>query len=191
MTSARIKSAPADGHGLTSSVCDDIWLARQRGENTDDIVAVVVLRPVGTAERDTAQGTHRSVQFEAIRLEPLNGDADRLRMVAEDAYQARTGNRARTLPLNFGDRPDEEQRLQLIEAIDAWSEQTGTSGADIDERWRSHFGVGQGASEGVAGTYEKGSPVQLLEFATAIGAVAGDEPDVDSEPADIEDDEQP
>lgn len=86
MTAARLKAAPSDGHGLTSALCDRLFAARQRGESVGDIVTVTVWRPVGTGEHDTAKGTHRHVQFEAIRLEPLDGDSDRLRMVVEDSY---------------------------------------------------------------------------------------------------------
>lgn len=192
MTAARLKASPSDGHGLTSALCDRLFAARQRGESVGDIVTVTVWRPVGTGEHDTAKGTHRHVQFEAIRLEPLNDDVDRLRMVAEDAYQARTGSGGRVLPLNFGDRPDEERRLELIEAIEAWAATQNLTGRQLEETWREHFGIGQGA-EGGPGDYHKAALVHVLDFAHSVGAVAdeieGDDDFDDSDVEHVEDDE--
>lgn len=172
MTAARLKAAPADGHGLTSSLCDSIYSKRQRGEPTGDVVVIAVLRPVGTFERDTARGSHKGVHFEAIRCEPIRAagglvSPDQLRAIAEEAFQARTSHGVRTLPLDFEDLSVEERRKELIEAIEAWAATEGLTGKEVDERWRDLLGSGDNA----AGSYEKGSLQHLLQFATTVDAI--------------------
>lgn len=175
MTAARLKAAPADGHGLTSSINDGIYKMRQRGEPTGDIVAIVILRPVGTFERDTAKGRHSGVNYEAIRVEPVRDSglsgftADELRKAAEEAYQNRTSHGIRTLPMDFDNLPDEERRLELIEAIDDWAGAEGLTGKEVEDKWVDYHGIGHGGT--AAKDYHKASTTQLLEFAHAVDAV--------------------
>src|SRR2546423_798655 len=138
MTSARLKSAPSDGHGLTGPLHQSVHKQRQRGEPTGDIVAIAVLRPVGTFERDTARGRHSGVSYEAIRLEPIRDNGGpltsaELRKVAEEAYQNRTSHGIRTLPLDFENLPDEERRLELVEAIEDWGGAEGLTGKELED----------------------------------------------------------
>lgn len=172
-TTAKLLTALPKNHGLDPRLVDGHYNELVNKTRPEPVVALIVLEPhkhAGDVDGDN------EVSYKVLHVEP---DADMTKQHLARIEELRA-DRLGFLPLDFETRPDEEQRLELIEAIDKWSERTGVTGADVDERWRSHFGIGEGAAEGLAGTYEKGSTVQLLEFARTIGAVTDPESDSDT-----------
>lgn len=174
MTSAKLATAPAEGHGLTRDICDQLYAALQDGKPLGQLVVVGLLDPVGTSQRKTAQGVHRSVTLEALRLEVLSGDdAAAVRHIITQVYESRVGadgGTQRRLPLDFGRLGDEEQRLTLIERIESHANDQQWTGKTLDNKWKSYYAVGESPTT-AAGTYEKGSVVHLTEFAQSIGAI--------------------
>lgn len=175
MTSARIISAPADGHGLTTGLLDRIYGQLQRGESAGHVVALVVLDPVGLGQRKKAKGFQRHVQLEIIRAEVVPADQEQeTRLRIEDAYQARTSRGSvMHLPLGYAADEKEEQRLELREQIEKWADANGYTGAQIEERWVDYFAVGQGSD--VSADWSKGSARLLMEFGASLGALNVDE----------------
>lgn len=197
MTTAKLVVSPAEGHGLTDRITDPTYHALVTGQKTETIVAVVVLEAVGTGQRKTKQGTHRHVQYEAVRLEPV-GDANQaneLRYLVQALYEQRTSTgEQKTLPLALGG--DREKQLALIERIEDWSASEGLTGGELDARWREEFGIGPDqdwslGDHGIPGDYRKAGYPFLLEFAGKVGAVStGDKAAADDADLDDEDDDE-
>lgn len=190
MTSARLLSSPSEGHGLTDKITDPTYSALVKGEPAGTIVAIAVLKPVGAGQRETAQGLHRHVAYEAIKLEPV-GDSNQeseLRYLVQALYEQRTSTgEQRSLPLGIPGQADEERRKALLERIDDHADDQGWTGAQLEEKWREHFGFTEGSEfsygdRGVLGDYHKAAWAHLLEFAGAIGAMNTPEPEASGEP---------
>lgn len=192
MTSARLVPSPADGHGLTETITSKHFAAYTRGERTDLLPALVLLKVHGQTSRDTANGRHSSVQYEVVKLEPVTDpdDRDDAMWTIQSLYEARTSTgEQRPLPLGLA---NEERRQALMERIEKWSADTGLTGVELEQRWRESFGIDpddpDGNIAGVPGDYRKASVSSLLQFAIEVGAEpkAADQDDEDDE-QDIDD----
>jgi hypothetical protein len=200
MTAAKLKTAPSEGHGLTDKITDVHWAAASKGEKPEDVVCVVVLRRSGIGQQETAQGMHRTVQYEAVRLEPVT-DVDQigeLRYLAQALYEARTSNgQQRHLPLGIPGQGHEERRVALIERIEAWADDNDITGAELEAKWRAEFGIGDGqeysyGDRGVPADYRKSEVAWLLQFALSVGAMADQQAvDVIESADDPEDPDEP
>lgn len=195
MTTARLLTAPGEGHGLTDKQTNELYKALVDGKPTAPIVAVVLLEPVGTSQRKTAQGLHRSVTFEATRLEPVHdaNQSGELRYLIQALYEQRTSTgQQRSLPLGLG--ADEEKRHALLERIEDWSNEEGMTGVELEKAWRAHFGIDPDkdfsyGDHGVPGDYHKAGVQQLLEFALHNDLLDRREPEqvVETDPGDPDD----
>lgn len=182
MTTAKLLTAPAEGHGLTQDLTDPIWHAKATGKPTDTIVALVVLKPTTIGQSDTKQGTHRHVAFEVQRLEPVldKNQASELRWLLQALYEQRTSTgEQRMLPISLGS--DEERRKAVMERLEDWASEVGKTGAELEQTWREHFGIGPDSEwsfgdAGVPGDYRNASLAHLLSFGYEIGALRTEEP---------------
>lgn len=180
MTVARLLGAPSEGHGLVSKHTDKHYRQLTEGQEPQKIVAVVVFEAVGTSQRKTARGLHRTVVYEAVRLEPVTDahQATELQYLAQNLYEQRTSNaEPRYLPLGFSDMSTEEKRRRTIETIEDWAEEAGHTGGELEAMWRDHFGIAEGSEysygdQGVPGDYRKSSLNYLLEFGYAVEALS-------------------
>lgn len=169
-TSAKLSALPKD-HGLVGRLVTEAYRELADNGKPDPIVALVVLQPFKHAS-DIEGGREVVLKPNVIELIVDDDEAKQLRARAEELAAERNG----WLPLDFDHRPDEEQRLLLIERIDKWAADNDIDGATLDARWKDHFGIGQGASTGVPATYEKGLVLHLTEFAHKLGAVTDPAP---------------
>jgi hypothetical protein len=193
MTSARLQSAPADGHGLTDKITDPLYHALATDQPTRPLVAVVVLDPVEHGGRKTAKGKHRLVKFEVTHLEPVHdvNQANELRYFIQSLYEARTST-GQQRPL-FALGRDDENRLGVMEKLEDWAADEGHTGADLEQMWREHFGIGSDAdwNEGsVPGDYRKASLAHLLSFGYESGALSLDVPLPSDEREEADDDDE-
>lgn len=179
MTQAKISAKLPESHGLTRRLADAIYSARAKGEPTNDLIVVGRLSPIGHAEVDGKQ----SVTFEIAALEvaPDSYEQDNVRDIITKASDARHGGGQ--LPLDFETRSADEQRRSLLAIVDDWAGDEGLSKADVAERWRSHWGIGDGEAS-PDGSFphpdiDKAAPHHIREFALTVGALA-DEPVGDS-----------
>jgi hypothetical protein len=172
MTTAKLVQAPAEGHGVTDTITDALYQALVGGKPTRPIIGLVLLEPIGTSQRKTAQGLHRSVTFEAVKLEPVHdsNQAGELMWLLQALYEQRTSTgEQRALPLGIPGIEVEEKRQESMERIEAWSAEQEMTGGDLDTAWREHFGIGpdqdfSNGDTGVPGDYRKAGLQQLLEF---------------------------
>ena len=168
MTTPKLVPNPPQGSGLISSIVDKHWQhLTQQGVAGDLIAAAVLLQPVGTSQRRTKDGVHRTVTYEVVRLEPIldAGDADTLTWQITRAYEARTGRGEQTeLPLDGID----ERRAELLEALQDWAKENEVDAEGLSEKWTSHFG---GPEHTNTTDPAKGSYLQLLQFTRAMGVV--------------------
>lgn len=182
MTSAKLVPSPAEGHGLIDAITAKHFSAYTRGERTDLVPALVLLKVHGQQSRDTANGRHQSVQYEVVKCEPVTDPMDRDDVVwkIQSLYEARTSTGdQRPLPLGLA---TEERRQFLMERIEDWSKSQELTGAQLDAKWREVFGIDptnpdSGNIAGVPGDYHKGSVAALLQFSIEVGAEP--EPDED------------
>lgn len=172
MTTAAKLTALQKGHGLTGRLVNDAYTELAAGGKPEPIVVLAVLQPFKhSADIDG----ERDVTFKPTHVEPVPADeVARYRELLEELQADRNGY----LPLDFGTRPEDEQRKALIERIEAWADEHGLTGKDVDEKWRDLLGSGDNA----AGTYEKGSAQHLLQFAHSVGAVPEPETATTSDP---------
>lgn len=186
MTTARLKPAPADGHGLTPSVVDKVYNDLTAGKDPGTIVAIAVLKPVEHGEKLTAAGTTRWVRFEAAKVEPVHDshDAEQLRWQIQQAWDVR--HAGTMLPLDFDGRTEDEQRRFLLGQIeDDWAKDENLTPADIAERWRTTWGI-EANTVPLDGSfphpdYRKAAAHHLKEFCFQVGVIADGEPDDDED----------
>jgi hypothetical protein len=194
MTDAKLKTAPSQGHGLVDRITDVHFASASKGEKPEDLVCVVVLRRSGIGQQETANGMHRSVQYEAVRLEPVldPNQAGELRYLGQALWEQRHSNgQQKMLPLGIPGQANEERRVALLERIDDWAEEESLSGGQLEAKWREHFGIGDGqdfsyGDRGVPGDYRKSEVAWLMQFALTVGALGNDEPSADLVEAVIE-----
>lgn len=180
-TAAKLLTAIAEGHGL-SQITDSIWSAKVAGKPAGDVLALVILKPTTIGQSDTKQGTHRSVSFEAARLEPVldSNQSSELRWLLQKLYEQRTSTgEQQTLHLGIG--TEEERRAEVMERLEDWAETEGRTGAELEQLWREHFGIGPDSEwsfgdSGVPGDYRKASFAHLLSFGYEVGAMKTDTP---------------
>jgi hypothetical protein len=193
MSTPKLVTNPPQGSGLVPSLVDRHWEDLSRGKPGELIAVVALLQPVGTSQRRTKDGVHRTVTYEAVRLEPMRDthDADNITWEVTRAYERRTsGGGAQTeLPLH---NSPAEQLSGLLVALDEWRENEGITVEDLDERWTSYFG---GSEHAASSTVRAGSLLQLTEFARYVGAVSdpvvGKDDDGLDDPADDGFDDEP
>jgi hypothetical protein len=182
LTTAKLVTSPAEGHGLTSKLTDRLYHELANGRKVGSIIAVVELKPVGLGQRETAKGRHQHVAFEAAHLEPVAdaNQANDLRYLLQALYEARTSTgEQRALPLGLGG--DEERRQALMERMEDWAKDQGMSGAQLEARWRENFGADTDADwswgdQGVPGDYRKATVAHLTSFCYSQGVLSLDEP---------------
>lgn len=180
MTTAKLVTSPAEGHGLTSKITDPLYSALANKRPTSPIVAVVVLKPVGLGQRETKGGSHQHVVFEATHLEPVAdaNQANELRYLVQALYEQRTSTgEQRTLPLGLGG--DEERRQALMERMEDWSAEQGLTSSELEAKWRETFGAGSDddwswGDQGVPGDYRKASVAHLTSFCYSVGVLSLD-----------------
>lgn len=167
---ARLTKLPK-GHGLTTRLLDGVYDKLASDADTDDIVVVGIVRPVGHGN----ESGKRHVTLEPIRFEPVldPDEASRLRLSIADAYEARTSTG--TIPLDFDARSDDEQRQFLIDTINEWAAQEQMEPGVLRETFQDYLGGPEFAPSDLT----KASALQLREFALAKGALAEDEPSDD------------
>lgn len=179
MTSAKLVTSPAEGHGLTQRLTDTHFAMAVKGEPVPLLPAVVMLKQVGFDQKETAQGIHRSVRYEVVKLEPITdrNDATELQFMVEALHKQRTSPDGQgALPVSFPGQQAEEKRKAVIEAIEDHWEAVGKTGADGEQDWRDHFGVGSDPEAnlyGIPGDYRKASFAHLSQYAFAVGALGG------------------
>lgn len=188
MTQAKLVPSPAEGHGLTDRITDPLFAAYLKGDRTDLIPALVLLKVHGAGGNDTANGRHQFVRFEATRCEPIPVEdrTDALWQI-QALYEARTSTGTqRPLPIGL---PNEERRQFLMERIEQWATDNGVSGADLEQQWRAEFGIGDvdGADYGTPADYRHASVQKLLQFALECGAEK--QPEDDAPPAVLSDED--
>lgn len=172
MTAARLLTAPSEGHGLTNGQTDQLYQQLVDGKPTRPILALVLLDPVATAQRKTAKGLHRSVTFEAARVEPVldSNQAGELMWLLQKLYEQRTSTgEQRTLPLGGIGGDVEEKRQAAMERMEDWADEQGLIADDLEAKWRQHFGIDPDkdfsyGDHGVPGDYRNAGLQQLLEF---------------------------
>lgn len=177
MTTAKLLTAIGEGHGLTQKITDPIWNAKAAGKPAGDIVVIAILKPTTIGQSDTKNGLHRSVSFEAQRLEPVGdtNQANELRWLLQALYEDRTSTgEQRTLPISLGS--DEERRKAVMERIEDWADEQGKTGGELEQAWREQFGIGPDqdwsyGDSGVPGDYRKASLAHLLSFGYESGAL--------------------
>ena len=173
MTSAKLVTSPAEGHGLTDTITRRHFTAYVKGEPFEYFPALAMFKGHGQTSRDTAQGRHEAVQYEAVKIEPFSDPADRddAMWKIQALYEARTSTGSqRVLPLGL---PNEERRLALLERIEDWADKAGLTGAELEQKWRDHYAIGDDPEAnyfGLPGDYRLGSVQYLLQFAIEIGA---------------------
>lgn len=184
MTTAKLLTAPGEGHGLTDKLTNPLYQALTKGAPTEPIVAVVLLDPVGCGQRKTAKGRHQHVVFDAVALEPIHdiakaGELMYLMQKLREDRNDRAGQRA--LPLGFPGMAEEEKRLQAVEQLEDWADGNGVSLTQLGATWRDHWEISDGeeksfGNDGVHGDYRKAGWQQLLEFGYAKEIFSRDEP---------------
>lgn len=172
MTAARLLAAPSEGHGLTDKQTDELYHLLVDGKPTRPVLALVLLDPVATAQRKTAKGLHRSVTFEAARVEPIldSNQAGELMWLLQKLYEQRTSTGdQRMLPLGGLGGDVEEKRQAAMERMEDWADEQGLLAGGLESQWRQHFGIDPDkdfsyGDHGVPGDYRKAGLQQLLEF---------------------------
>lgn len=177
MTSPKLVSSPPEGSGLVPSLVDGHYEDLVRGRPGQNIVAAVILQPVGVSQRRTKDGIHRTVTYEAIRLEPIRDphDADQVTWLLTRAHDLRHAGSQMALPVTSSPG---EQRALLLDALREWAAGEDVTQDQLDERFVAHFG---GAEHAATDQVQKGSLAQLLEFAGTVGAI--DDPYADGDGA--------
>lgn len=167
MTAAKLVTNPPQGSGLVPSLVDGHWEDLVRGRPGELVAVVALLQPVGTGQRRTKDGIHRTVTYEAVRLEPVldQHEADQIAWQVTHAYEQRTSGSSQQ-PSLFTAGPA-EQRERLVNDLHDWAQEEDVSLTDLDERWLSYFG---GSEHAASATVQAGSLVQLMEFARYVGA---------------------
>lgn len=193
MTTARLKPAAADGHGLTPRVVDKVYADLGAGKDPGTIVALVELKAVEHGEKLTAAGTTRWVRFEAVKVEPILDahEADSARWQIKEAWDKRHGGQQ--LAADFDQESDDEQRRRLLGLVDEWATEEGLSATDVSERWRTQWGIDsdEPSSDGAFAhpDINKAAVHHIKEFAYMVGVLA-DAPETapTDAPADEDDD---
>lgn len=184
MTDAKFVTSPAQGHGLTDRITDPHYTAYSKDEPVQMIPALVLLKVHGNGGNDTAQGKHRFVKYEVVKLEPFLDSNERTDAMwrIQALYEARTSTGSqRPLPLGL---EGEERRVALMERIEDWAKDREIAGADLEGKWREYWAIGPDkdwsfGDAGVPGDYRRASVQHLLEFALELGA---EKPDEDGSP---------
>lgn len=178
MTTAKLVTTPAQGHGLTQKITDQHFAMAVKGEPVPLLAGIVMLKQVGFDEKETAQGKHRSIRYEVLKLEPIldRNQGAELQFMLEALFKARTkpdGEQSK-LPITFPGQQDDEKRAATMEAIEGYADDRDIPIADIEQQWRDHFGIGTDPEAnlyGIPGDYRKAAFAHLSEFAFAIGAL--------------------
>lgn len=179
MTTPKLVANPPQGSGLVSSLVDEHYEDLVRGKPGPLIAARVLLQPVGTSQRRTKEGVHKTVTYEVVRLEPVRDPhaADNVAWEISHDYELRTSGGGTQLSLL---NSPAEQRESLIEAIREWASDNDRPMADVDAQFLDHFG---GPEHQAAATVQAGSLIHLMEFARYVGAVEDPKPAADPAPA--------
>jgi len=189
VTVAKLVQNPPQGSGLVPMLVDEHYEELVRGRPGKLIAAQVLLQAVGTSQRRTKDGIHRTVTYEVVRLEPVRDthDADNVAWEITRSYELRTTPHGTQTELPLANSPA-EKRESLIEALFEWASENDVSQADLDLRWVDYFGGREHAS---SETVRTGALIQLMEFARFLEAVkdpfAGKDPD-ESEATDPDED---
>lgn len=168
---AKFANPPSKGHGLTQRLLAPIHHALANDQSLEDIVCLVVFRPV----EQTGKKTKKSVTFDPIRVEVAQ-DQDAARQEITYSYTDRTT--IPTIPMQFPGWKDPEQQKFLVDLVAEWAAEEGMTTGDVNEKWIGLFGPEANTTD-----YRKGSPTRLREFALHVKALAdepaedGDEPD--------------
>lgn len=194
MTQAKIAPSPAEGHGLTERITQPHYSAYTKGEPIDMVPALVLLKVSGHGGHDTANGRVNTVKYELAKVEPFleAGDRENALWQIQSMYEARTSTGAqRPLPLGL---PNEERRQFLMERMEAWADERGITGAELDARWREEFGIGPDedwsyGDSGVPADYRRASVAHLLQFADTVIEQPVDENDGDDGGDDLDDEQ--
>lgn len=179
MTAAKLITNPAEGHGLIPRITDPLYYALANDEDSGETIpCVVLLKPVGHGSRNTANGRKQFVQFEVARIEPVTDDydAENVRHMLQAAWDRR--HTVQTLPLDWPNRNDDEQRQFLFSLIDEWAEAEDKTPGEIGEAWREYFGIEPDAKDTPPGyapvDYKKADAHKLREFCLSVGVLADD-----------------
>ncbi len=180
MTTAKLVSSPPQGSGLVPSVVDGDYEDLVRGRPGRLIAARILMQAVGTSQRRTKEGVHRTVTYELVRLEPVRDkhEADNVTWEISHEYEGRTSRGSHSQPSLFNSPA--EQRESLVEAIREWASDNDRPMAEVDAQFLDHFG---GPEHQAAATIQAGSLIHLMEFARFVGAVEDPKPGDDQEPA--------
>src|SRR4051794_33290837 len=177
MTTAKIKSKlPTDGHGLTHRLADAYFHARAKGEPSDDLIVVGRLSSIGHGEEKGKPWV--SFEFAALEIVAEDWERANVRDILTNASDKRHGGAQ--IPIDFDQRSDDDQRRFLLGLIeDDWAKEESLTPADVQERWRSFWGIEVESDDGAFPRmdYRKAAAHHLKEFAFQVGVLADGEPD--------------
>lgn len=162
MTAAKLQTNPPEGSGLNHSLLDRIYTDLVMGKRIDAIPVVGLLVPVGHGERKTAKGTHRRVEFDFLRLEPVKdqSDAEQVAWQITRAYDLRHGPSSGQTELPLANSP-EEKRSALREQLAEWASDNNVTEDELDQRFVEMLG---GQEYAAAERVADASLVHLVEF---------------------------
>ncbi len=185
---AKMSAGLPEDAGLPAGLLERLYAEVQKGGPDTQVVVLAVLDATswGGSKPTKSRPAQRSVLLSTMRIEVVPAEeADRVRMQIEELHHHRTSRGAALrLPLGYADER-EERRQEYLEHIDRWADANGYTGAQLEEMWRSHHGVGTTPTTAAA-DYHRGSAQHLLEFGVTIGAIETEEPEAEepeAEPA--------
>jgi hypothetical protein len=169
MTSPKLVQSPPQGSGLVPSIVEGHFEDLLHGKPGEHVVVAAILQPVGISQRRTKEGVHRTTTYEVVRLEPMRDshDADHVSWLITRAHDLRHEGSQMALPIS---NSPAEARANLLAAIEEWAKDENVSQEQLDERWLAYFGGPEHAS---TDKVDKGSLVQIQEFAGHVGAIVG------------------
>lgn len=199
MTDATFVTSPAKGgHGL-GKIADQLYEPTALNEPTNPFYAIVQIQAHGTSSSQLKDGHGQTLKLLVTKCEPVL-DPERS---GEMAYLLQSLREERTspdgqglLPFAFPGQMDKEKATVLMERIETQWTRMGLTGAQGEDHWRQHYGIGDGqeysyGDRGVPGNYHKSPVAWLSEYANTIGCFAVDEPKDDgplTEPIDFDED---
>jgi hypothetical protein len=190
VTTAKLKPAIADGHGLTPRIVDRIYDDLVAGRDPGTVIGLSEFKAVEHGEKSTANGTLRWVRFEVVKSEPFTDahEADQARWQLKLSWDKRHGGTQ--LPMDFATQNDDDQRRHLLGLVDEWATEEGLTPTDVAERWRTQWGI-DGEDAGTDGAFvhpdiNKAAVHHVKEFAYMVGVLA-DAPETATTDEDDED----
>lgn len=164
---AKLVGKPGGGHGLTEDILKAVHAELVKGRSPGLIPALVLLQP--DTYNTKVGGNKVTLNFKVVRLEPATDEADasRIREVITDAYEGRETDGQGTLDLG------EESARRFLAYIEEWRSESKLTVKDVNAQWRERFAAPE---SGITGDYRKGAPVNLHEFALAVGAISDEVP---------------